>query len=346
MSIDWAEVMAAVPRELFIPDRIWRHDRTRIGPDLVPVDRRTDPELWAAMVAADEPVITQVDNGHPAADGTGTEATSSCSDRGVVREMLELLDPAPGDSVVEIGTGTGWNAALLAAAGARVTSIEVDAELADQARKNLAQFGAESVPVLTEDGSDLPADLTATHLIATVGTTHVPASWARAATDRIVVPLNADWYPPGLAVLRRTADGAAGHLAGPAAFMALRSEATSRHRISDLVPNSVGSTDVHPYYLTGDRDAAVAIALRTSGVSFAWRPISDGAEGVLWMYAGESWATIEATGSAPYAVEQAGPRRLVGEVTAAYAWWRSAGEPKVGDWTVSVTLDGRQTITL
>lgn len=350
MTLSWADVAAKVPRESFIPPVIYRHDRTRAGNDLVPVDRATEPELWAALVAADEPVITQVDNGHPAADGTGTEATSSCSDRSVVREMLELLDPAPGDAVIEIGAGTGWNAALLAAAGARVTSFEIDAELADQARHNLAQAGyGDAVTVVTGDGSKLTQTSGASHLIATVGATTVPASWVRAVVPggRIVVPLNAAWLSPGLAVLQRTDDGATGHLAGPAAFMSLRSEATSRLRPSTLVPDGApSSTDVHPYYLTGDRDAAVAIGQRTEGVSFVWRPVADGSEGVLWLYAGESWATIDATDTAPYVVEQAGPRRLVDEVLSAYGWWREAGEPKVGDWHVSVSLDGRQTITL
>jgi hypothetical protein len=71
--------MAVVTREGFIPDVIYRHDRDRDGNDLVPVDRHTDPATWSAMVAADEPIYTQVDNGHPAADGTGFEVTSSCS---------------------------------------------------------------------------------------------------------------------------------------------------------------------------------------------------------------------------------------------------------------------------
>ncbi len=112
--------MARVPRERFIPDRFWRHEPNRTGNDLVPVDRRTDPRTWAALVARDEPVDTQVDNGHPAPDGTGREVTSSCSDRRVVAEMLALLDARPGGHVLEIGTGTGWNAAILSAAGVRL----------------------------------------------------------------------------------------------------------------------------------------------------------------------------------------------------------------------------------
>lgn len=62
-TLDWTAVMAAVHRERFIPDVIYRHDRDRDGNDLVPVGRHTDPAAWSATVAADEPLYTQVDNG-------------------------------------------------------------------------------------------------------------------------------------------------------------------------------------------------------------------------------------------------------------------------------------------
>ena len=141
MIINWAAVMVRVPRESFIPSRVWRHDRDLTGRDLVPVDRDTEPERWAAMVADDDAIITQVDNGRPADDGTGTEATSSCSDRRIVAEMLALLNASPGDRVLEIGTGTGWNAALLAEGGAEMTTVEVDPVLAEDARARLVEHG-------------------------------------------------------------------------------------------------------------------------------------------------------------------------------------------------------------
>jgi len=342
-TLDWAEVMARVPRERFIPDIIWRHDRTRAGNDLVPVDRRTDPATWAALVAAEGPVITQVDNGHPAADGTGFEVTSSCSDRVVVREMLELLAPEPGSRVLEIGTGTGWNAALLAAAGTVVTTIEIDPEVAAQARTRLSP----EVTVRTGDAATAALG-EADHLVATVGVREVPPSWVASTRvgGRLVVPLTNPWYPPGLAVLERTNHGTAtGYLAGPANFMSLRGEAVSRTRASDLAPLHTGTTDTHPYHLTGVRDAAVAIGQRTSGVSFVWRSPDDSSDGVLWLYSEQSWATIDTTNGSPYEVEQAGPRQLVDEVLSAYQWWREHGEPLVSDWQVTVTSTG-QTITL
>jgi protein-L-isoaspartate O-methyltransferase len=341
LTLDWTAVMAAVPRERFIPDVIYRHDRDRDGNDLVPVDRHTDPANWSAMVAADEPVYTQVDNGNPAADGTGFEVTSSCSDRRVVREMLELLAPAQGDRVLEIGTGTGWNAALLAEAGATVTTVEIDAALARHARKRLAANGYGQVRVVHADGADITT-CDADRVISTVGTVETPWSWVEQCRPggRLVVPLNGDWYPPGLAVLERTDNGAVGRLAGPASFMRMRAQARSRVvPPTDLEPAHLGTTDIYPYHLAGDRDAAVAIGQRTSGITFTWRSPDDNEDGVLWLYATGSWAIVDASTAPPYEVKQAGPRKLHDEVIAAYRWWQDAGEPTVADWLV--TVDGR-----
>jgi protein-L-isoaspartate O-methyltransferase len=343
-TLDWAVVMAEVSRERFIPDRIWRHDPNRVGHDLVPVERHSDPDRWAAMVAADEPIITQVDNGHPAEDGTGLEATSSCSDRRVVLEMLHLLAPEPGAHVLEIGTGTGWSAALLAGAGAQVSSVEIDGELANHARERLISNGFRDVTVIHADATTIAlTDFDA--VLASVGVREVPFPWVMHTRGRLVVPLTNAWYPPGISVLNRTGDhSASGRLAGPANFMSIRAEATSRIRTNNLVATHIGCTDIHPYYLTGDRDAAVAIGQRTRGITFAWRPAGESADGTLWLYSSCSWASIETSNSngAPYEVAQAGPRRLVDEVLAAYEWWQQVGEPRTRDWRVTVTPQGQR----
>ena len=346
-TLDWSAAMLRVPRERFIPDRVWRLEPDRAGPDLIPIDRDVEPRRWAAMVAADEPVYTQVDNGRPGADGIGMDVTSSCSDRRVVRDMLESLAPGAGDRVLEIGTGTGWNAALLAEAGARVTSIEVDAVLAARARELLA---GTTVDVVTGDGvegfaSGGPYD----SIISTVGTREIPWTWVEQTRlgGRIVVPLTGSWHPPGLVVLRRDERGAIGRIAGPADFMLMRAQARSRALPETPDPAAspqLGTTEVYPYYLCGDRDAAVAIDQRTDGISFVWRAHEGGdpGDGALSLYTPGARAIIDATTSPPYTVEQTGRRRLVDEVLAAYHWWQEAGEPTVGDWRVAVGPGGQR----
>jgi protein-L-isoaspartate(D-aspartate) O-methyltransferase len=87
-------------------------------------------------------------------DGRGVPI-SSASAPAIMAVMLELLDLAPGQRVLEIGAGTGYNAALLARlvgeAGA-VTSLDIDEQVASEAADHLAAVGAGSVAVHCTDG--------------------------------------------------------------------------------------------------------------------------------------------------------------------------------------------------
>ncbi|MFD4831230.1 protein-L-isoaspartate O-methyltransferase [Streptomyces uncialis] len=58
-----------------------------------------------------------------------------------VAAMLTALDLAPGDRVLDLGTGTGWAAALLSVYGAEVTTVEADGTVAAEAAARLAPFG-------------------------------------------------------------------------------------------------------------------------------------------------------------------------------------------------------------
>lgn len=69
----------------------------------------------------------------------------------VAGRLLQALLPAPGEPVLEIGAGTGFLSACLAALGSPVRSLEVFAELAAAARRNLAALGMRDVEVLDAD---------------------------------------------------------------------------------------------------------------------------------------------------------------------------------------------------
>ena len=81
------------------------------------------------------------------------DAGQTISQPYMVARMTELLRVEPGDRVLEIGTGSGYQAAVLAKLGATVTSIERLADLADAARATLRQLGIEGVDVRVGDGS-------------------------------------------------------------------------------------------------------------------------------------------------------------------------------------------------
>jgi len=70
----------------------------------------------------------------------------------VVARMCEALAPAPGARVLDVGTGSGYHAAVLAALGADVVSVEIVPELSVQAAANLAAAGIDGIELVVGDG--------------------------------------------------------------------------------------------------------------------------------------------------------------------------------------------------
>ena len=81
------------------------------------------------------------------------DAGQTISQPYMVARMTELLRVKPGDRVLEIGTGSGYQAAVLARLGAKVTTIERLPDLAEGARAKLRELGIEGVDVRLGDGS-------------------------------------------------------------------------------------------------------------------------------------------------------------------------------------------------
>lgn len=106
---------------------------------------------------------------------------SSSSQPCVMATMLEQLDVEPGHSVLEIGSGTGYNAALLAelsTPGGSVVTVDIDEDLVKSARRNLRRAGFEDVQVVLGDGG-LGYRLAAPYdrIMATVGVWDLPPPW-------------------------------------------------------------------------------------------------------------------------------------------------------------------------
>jgi protein-L-isoaspartate(D-aspartate) O-methyltransferase len=81
------------------------------------------------------------------------DAGQTISQPYMVARMTELLKVEPGDRILEIGTGSGYQAAILAKLGARVTSIERHADLSEAARERLRALGVEGIDLRVGDGS-------------------------------------------------------------------------------------------------------------------------------------------------------------------------------------------------
>ncbi len=121
------------------------------------------------------------------------EAGQTISQPYVVARMTELLAPREHDRILEIGTGSGYQAAVLAALGCRVLSIERHASLADQARERLASVGlGDAVEIRVGDGSlGAPDAAPFDGIVVTAAAPAVPHSLREQLADgaRLVVPV-------------------------------------------------------------------------------------------------------------------------------------------------------------
>lgn len=156
------EAFRTIPRHLFLPD---------VSP---------------AQAYADEAVAVQ----H--VDGV---ATSSASQPSMVAIMLEQLGLRPGHRVLEIGAGTGYNAALIARivgpAGA-VTAVDIDAGLVGSAGRHLDAAGSHGVELICADGAlGHPAGAPYDRIVLTVGAADVRPDWVAqlAPAGRLLLPL-------------------------------------------------------------------------------------------------------------------------------------------------------------
>ncbi|WP_231335486.1 methyltransferase domain-containing protein [Actinomadura graeca] len=308
--------------------------------------RAEDPAGWLAAVYGDEAIVTQVDDGAASDDGTGRRVTSSISKPSIVARMLGHLQLEAGMRVLEIGTGTGWNAALLArVAGERnVVSVEVDGGLAERARKALAEAGLSPL-VVTGDGAEghargAPYD----RVIATASAQTVPYSWvAQTRPGGIILAPWGNAYDNG-ALVRLTVD-AHGAAYGPfvdntVAFMWLRAQRVPRPGPPvDLAGASESSTTLHPDAVAwDDYDARFAVGLRLPDVTVRFAD-ADGDDFAFWASAGTSWACVDVTGGPVHRVRQKGPRSLWTEIEAAHRWWEEKGRPGTGRFGLAVTRD-------
>ena len=110
----------------------------------------------------------------------------------IVAAMTEAVRVEPGDKALEVGTGSGYQAAILAYLGARVYTVERNAALAETAREHLARLGYDSVQVIVGDGSEgYPPAAPYAVIIVTAAAPFVPPALLEqlAEQGRLVIPV-------------------------------------------------------------------------------------------------------------------------------------------------------------
>ncbi|MGH3868916.1 MAG: methyltransferase domain-containing protein [Pseudonocardiaceae bacterium] len=344
----WADVIRAVDRARFIPARVWVYDEDN---EPQPLDRDVDPHRWWRVVYSDTAIMTQFDNGATVwPDITGEQPTSSASQPSLVLDMLTALDVREGHRVLEIGTGTGYHAALLAArlGDDAVTSIEIDATVAQQARSDLAAAGY-TPTVITGDGTTgYPGGAPYDRIIATasVRPSELPYPWVTQTRPGgvIVTPWGPDYHNGVLVRLVVDSDGtASGRLSGNLAFMRLRAQ---QDMVCPLDDGETGdaretTTSLWVYEVVGEFSGALTVGLL---VPHCHKIVEDDPDDEYHHLVRVhdpitgSWATVDVhRGTAAHPVRQHGPRRLWDEIEQAHTWWVTHDRPSYTRLGVTVT---------
>jgi protein-L-isoaspartate(D-aspartate) O-methyltransferase len=129
----------------------------------------------------------------------------------IVGYMTEIVRPRPGMRVLEVGTGSGYQAAVLAATGVEVYSIEIFRALADSARARLARLGYRNVTVRHGDGhAGWPEVAPFDAIVVTAAAGHIPPALTRQLKPggRMVIPVGSVYGAQYLILVEKSANGA------------------------------------------------------------------------------------------------------------------------------------------
>ncbi|MFI6055484.1 methyltransferase domain-containing protein [Streptomyces violascens] len=333
-SEPWADAFAAVPRHVFVPrwyeqetnDKgitVWRMQHA-IHEDRLPQAYR-DVTLVTAL---DPDTAEQVD---PHA-WTGIP-TSSSTLPSLMAGMLEDLNVEDGHRVLEIGTGTGYNAALLCARldEARVHSIDVDPALVKIAQERLAEIGY--VPQLTAgDGqSGCPGAASFDRIIATCSVPSIPPAWIeQTRPEGIIVADIALGIEGGLVRLSVDAEQRAfGHFTHTAGrFMAARSNATTypKPQRAPYAPETgTRPTAVTAADIRGNYAFRLLLALELRDAELVYHSDDNGTMSLQLQRPDGSWARTPIAGDAT--MTYGGALDLWQKVEDAWEWWNENGQP-------------------
>ena len=144
---------------------------------------------------------------HPLPIGLG----QTISQPYIVGYMTELVRPRPGMRVLEVGTGSGYQAAVLAATGADVYTIEIFRALADTARARLKRLGYGNVTIRHGDGHDgWPDHAPFDAILVTAAAGHIPPALTRQLKPggRMVIPVGSVYGAQYLILVEKSDKGA------------------------------------------------------------------------------------------------------------------------------------------
>lgn len=337
----WSRAFRAVPREAFvnqftIPTREGRFLAHNLGDP----DRARDA---LAAVYSDNSLLTQFDAG-------GT-AVSSSTAPSLMALMLHQLDVTEGHTILEIGTGTGYNAALLChvLGDDAVTTVDIHPELVAAAQHSLHSTGYRPHIAVCDGREGYPDRAPYDRIIATCGLDRVPASWLRQVRPGGKILVNLSF---ALVLLTVSIDGSAsGRFGTTAAFMQIRDDPAD---VACTTADVLGLTTDTGSQLTrsatwvgqvSSEQAAFLRALVMPSVQVVTRQIADGCDLLLADPPSGSWARVHHTTHSTVLTEH-GPRHLYDELVTLVAEWDQHGRPTPEQYGLTITSEGHHLLWL
>jgi protein-L-isoaspartate(D-aspartate) O-methyltransferase len=170
-----------------------------------------DERVLAAMEAVPRDRFVPAEHQHAAFDDHALPiaAGQTISQPYMVALMTEALMLAGPETVLEVGTGSGYQAAILSRLARHIVSIERIAELSETARETLASLGCPNVELHVGDGSlGYPAGAPYEGIIVTAGAPEIPPILYEQLTEggRLVIPIGTD-RPQTLQIVSKTTRG-------------------------------------------------------------------------------------------------------------------------------------------
>jgi protein-L-isoaspartate O-methyltransferase len=336
-SPQWRHAFATVPRHLFVPAF---HVRTPQGT----VSYTDQTPGWMEAIYSDATLITEFSS-----EGL---ATSSSTEPSLMALMLEHLQVEDGMRVLEIGTGTGYNAALLSErlGSGLVTSVDRDEALVEQARVSLAAAGYGPTVAVADGAQGYAPNAPYDRILATCGLGRVPAAWLDQLDENGQILANVGL---GLARLRKDGeDGVRGHFLPEAAgFMRLRSPSMPGVPTpAQVLSATKGEPDRvrHMGEVPGLDDHAMSEFLLSLLLPFGLRVVQHPKEGEVHCVldgSSGSWARVE-VGGGKAAVAEHGKSSFWDAFHGLLSGWHSAGRPEIGRYGLTVTRVGRHQLWL
>ncbi|MET7301429.1 methyltransferase domain-containing protein [Embleya sp. NPDC005575] len=348
----WRDAVSRTPRHLLVPNW-WEQD----GFDWRLHRGVSDTTSWIDTAYADRTLVTQVGELHAdmAGDDVGPPSdrppTSSTTLPSLVLRMFDVAEIEEGMKVLDLGTGSGYSAALLGhrLGDDRVLSVDVDEYLVDVARRRLATFGrvprmvaVDATQTLPDDGFD--------RAVAMFSTRTIPSTWLAAVRSGGVISTTLAGTSLHVRVTVTDATHAQGRVVSDEArFMRARTgpeDGSALHRVY-LSARTAEGDEVRAFdgdvpNLRDDRRLALLLELLHPTIDHRWIDLDD--RSMVWLlHPSGSWARAEVPkfGGRP-AVHSSGPLDLWGHLDRARQLTSAHGPIDPLSLAIEIDPDGRR----